>query len=438
MLKLQRNYYAEFKIIEDKEEKEVITVKYPTSCSLHIETGSYKSANMAVLQFLNLSRQDQAKLWLDIYNIGKKQIYVSVYAGYGNNMPLVFYGWVQLCTSQRESGAVDWVTEVQAYEGGKLFRYGFLNATFTESTKPEDIINYALEQDPNTKIGCITPDLPPLPRNKTFIGQTMDLFGREYGGYEVFIDKGKLHILGDNDVKKGDLLVITDETGLLGSPRRANSYVELEMLFEPQLNIGQAVSLLSDSMPQFNGVYKVIAINHTGTISDTQCGTLKTYLTLFKITGEAREVEEAKPATYDSKTVSGAWAKPVSGKVTDPYGYRIHPIKKKRLLHTGMDIGAGLNTPVYAPANGTVTFVGYQGGYGKAVQLSNGILNGKTLSSLFGHLNSWAVKVGDPVYKSQTIIGYVGSTGNSTGPHLHFEVREDGTPVNPTKYIGNY
>ena len=440
MLKFQRNYYIEFKIRELENgsmvDKEVVTVSYPTTLNLNISLGSYLASNSAQLSLYNLSREIQAKLWRDVYNNGNKQILMSIYAGYGSTMPLVFMGWVQSCTSYRSSGSVDWVTELQAFEGGYLYQYGFINATFTEYTKLADVINYMLEQDVDTKVGCISPELKDFPRNKTFIGQPIDLLHREYNGYEVFIDKGKLHILGENDVVKGELLVITDETGLLGSPKRANAFLELDIIFEPQVRVGQAISLLCDSMPQFNQAYKIVAIQHTGTISDRVCGNLKTHLTLSMLDSNYKTLEEEKPATYEEKNTS-QWQVPVSGgKITSQFGKRDKPTEGASTYHKGIDIGVKLGTPVYAPADGKVIFANWLGGYGKAVQIDNGVIDGKKVSSKFGHLNSWVVKAGQNVYKGETIIGYVGSTGVSTGPHLHFEVSENGSPVNPLKYIG--
>jgi len=456
MLKLQRNYYAEFRIREqDKEgnwsDYTYLTIKYPITLNLDIHLGSYKSANSGMFQFINLNKQTAAALWLDVYNIGKKEIMISLYAGYNNSMPLIFYGRVQNCTSYRAEGSTDWMTEIQAFEGGKLFQYGFINATFTKYTKFEDVLEFMLEDDADTKIGCIAPDIPPLPRNRTFIGQTMDLIGREYGGYETFIDKGKLHILGENDVLDDEMIVVTDKSGLLGTPKRASNFLEVNLIFEPQLKTGQAVSLQSESMPQFNKAYKVIAIHHTGTISDRVSGNLKTELTLSAEGSKPfRKVEQVVPLTYNSKTTNNnttKWDKPLkTGRLSDKFGMRYHPIKKKQIFHTGIDIAAPLNTPIYAPANGVVAITPlFNGGYGNWVQVNHGKIDNKEVVSSYGHMQSFAVKRGDTVYKGQTIIGYVGSTGvypdgkkSSTGNHLHFQVTENGKAVDPTKYIGNY
>lgn len=443
MRKFQRNYRAEFEIGLRNEQnqlvpQETLTIAYPFTCSLDIESGIYSSQQRGVFQFLNLSGTDQARLWLDVYNNGKKYIYMNFYAGYGNNMPLVFSGFVQSCTSQKEGGAVDYTTDMIVWDGGNLFKYGYLNSTFTQGTTLKDILDVATAGLKNVSVGYITPDLPPLPRNKTFIGQTMDLLGRSYGGYNIFVNNGELNILGDNDVIPGQVQVINDSTGLLGSPRRANGYVEVDMIFEPQLKAGQAIELFNHSLKWLNTVYKNVLVKHKGIISPAVSGKLITTATLTIFPGKPRILEKTKNEVTSATT--GQWQKPVQGKVTDPFGWRIHPIEKKRKFHAGMDIGAPLNTPVYASANGRVKAY-WNGnatkGFGKFIEIDNGIINGKHVVSWYGHLNEWLVQSGQIVHKGQQI-AKVGSTGSSTGPHLHFQVNEDRFPVDPTKYIGNY
>lgn len=442
MQKLQRDYTATIEIKRKNQNGEFetdkfITIEYPTTCNFHIELGAYQSAQMGVFQFYNLPRDVQADLWLDMYEIGKKRVIITFQAGYSPRdyhiVPMVFYGgFTQSCISYRDGGSTEWITELRAFEGGYLYKYGFINLTVDKYTKLEDVLNYMVSQDKDIKVGYITPQLPPIASHKTFIGQTMDLLGREYGGYEVFIDKGKLNILGTNDVLPGDLLVITDQSGLLGSPRRSNLFVELDMLFEPQLKIGQAVSLLSDSMPQFNQAYKVIAIKHNGIISPRVSGKLITTLTLSLFTDKPNELKPAKVAEYTKAGTVGQWIKPVSGIITGQFKEQ-----RKTHLHGGLDIAADANTPIVAPANGTITMAAWFGGYGKCVQMDNGVIDGKRVTSLYGHMSNFIVKTGDTVYQGQTI-GYVGSTGQSTGPHLHFEIKEDGSQINPIKYIGKF
>jgi murein DD-endopeptidase MepM/ murein hydrolase activator NlpD len=123
---------------------------------------------------------------------------------------------------------------------------------------------------------------------------------------------------------------------------------------------------------------------------------------------------------------NGALDWPVRGGITSGYGPRIHPIFHTPEFHTGIDIGAAWGVPVRAAADGTVLFTGWMRGYGMLVILDHG--NG--LSTTYSHLSSYAVGVGASVQKGD-VIGRIGSTGWSTGPHLFFEVRRNGQPVDP-------
>jgi len=117
---------------------------------------------------------------------------------------------------------------------------------------------------------------------------------------------------------------------------------------------------------------------------------------------------------------------PVAGHITSPFGYRTHPILKTRRLHTGVDIGAPSGTPIHAAGAGEVIYASWRGGYGNCVIIDHG--GGK--ATLYAHMSGYNTSMGRTVGKGD-IIGYVGSTGLSTGPHLHYEVRINGTPVNP-------
>lgn len=131
---------------------------------------------------------------------------------------------------------------------------------------------------------------------------------------------------------------------------------------------------------------------------------------------------------------TGQFMWPVLGTLTSTFGFRYHPIHRVRLMHTGLDISKGHGAAVRAADGGEVLFVGWRGGYGKVVMINHGERHGRNLVSLYGHLSSWSVSPGQSVSKGQ-VVGAVGSTGFSTGPHLHFEIREDGSPVNPLSYL---
>ena len=134
--------------------------------------------------------------------------------------------------------------------------------------------------------------------------------------------------------------------------------------------------------------------------------------------------------SYQPVSGSGAMIWPVNGVVTSPYGYRTHPIFGTTIYHSGIDIGVDYGTPVHAADGGVVVEAGWISGYGYAVIIDHG--NG--LSTLYGHNQELAVSEGQSVSQGQ-VIAYAGSTGNSTGPHVHFEVRANGDPVDPSAYL---
>lgn len=121
---------------------------------------------------------------------------------------------------------------------------------------------------------------------------------------------------------------------------------------------------------------------------------------------------------------------PARGRVTSGFGFRRHPVFGTQEMHTGIDIGAPLGTPVVSARAGTVIAADWEGGYGKLVRVDHG--DGLTTS--YSHLSQIAVRVGQRLYPGD-LIGYVGNTGFSTGPHLLFEIRVHGRPLDPLKYL---
>ena len=127
---------------------------------------------------------------------------------------------------------------------------------------------------------------------------------------------------------------------------------------------------------------------------------------------------------------SGAMIWPLTGPITSPFGWRTHPITGAQRFHSGIDIGGDYGDPIYAAQAGTVEYAGWISGYGNAVIINHG----GGISTLYGHCQSLDVSTGQSVAQGE-LIAECGSTGNSTGPHCHFEVRVSGEPVNPLEYL---
>lgn len=121
---------------------------------------------------------------------------------------------------------------------------------------------------------------------------------------------------------------------------------------------------------------------------------------------------------------------PVVGVITDGYGPRIHPITQQPDFHEGLDVSAAIGTPVLAPADGVVVFADRESGYGKMLKVSHGY----GFTTLYAHLDRFNVKPGQKVTRGQ-VLGKVGMTGRTNGPHLHYEVWKDGEKQNPLHYI---
>ncbi|QSQ24279.1 M23 family metallopeptidase [Pyxidicoccus parkwayensis] len=157
---------------------------------------------------------------------------------------------------------------------------------------------------------------------------------------------------------------------------------------------------------------------------------------LDKLSAEAtrqeQSLQELQAYFQDQKSMLAStpsvW--PARGWVTSDFGQRLDPYTADRVMHAGLDIAAPHGKEVYSPSDGTVVFAGLEGGYGNVLVIDHGY----GIKTRYGHLSKMLVKAGDHV-KRGALIAAVGNTGRSTGPHLHYEVRVNGIPQNPRKFI---
>ncbi|MCL6591920.1 MAG: peptidoglycan DD-metalloendopeptidase family protein [Firmicutes bacterium] len=144
----------------------------------------------------------------------------------------------------------------------------------------------------------------------------------------------------------------------------------------------------------------------------------------------ANEIRKREQTAGQEILGTGNMIWPVRGRLSSGFGWRVHPVLKQRKYHNGQDIAVPYGTPVLAADSGVVVVSGWQGGYGYFIAIDHGA----GISSCYGHNSKLLVEAGDKVTKGQ-VIAKSGSTGLSTGPHVHFEVRIQGVPVNPLPYL---
>jgi murein DD-endopeptidase MepM/ murein hydrolase activator NlpD len=161
-------------------------------------------------------------------------------------------------------------------------------------------------------------------------------------------------------------------------------------------------------------------------------------LSSLRTTALSGELSQAYAMGINPMTSSGDWTSllnapslwPVAGPITSSFGERMDPLNGEGAFHSGIDIGAVFGAAVRAPAGGVVLKASFGNGYGREILIDHG----SGIETLYGHLSGFAVTAGERVRRGQ-VIGYVGDSGRSTGPHLHYEVRIRNAPVNPHKYL---
>lgn len=164
--------------------------------------------------------------------------------------------------------------------------------------------------------------------------------------------------------------------------------------------------------------YATLSIRIDRTVKETQLRE-QGILSLWEALSERQSLLNATPSM-----------KPAKGWFTSRFGYRIDPFNNKAVMHAGLDIAGPPGTPVYAPADGVISYVGFESGYGKLVSIDHGY----GVVTRYGHNSRIFVELGQKV-KRHDVISAIGSTGRSSGPHVHYEVRIHGVPVDPINYI---
>lgn len=287
-------------------ENNALIIKYPMTLTFSIERNTLASANSGRFRVYNLAPDTRQRIFHDRNEtFNYKQIILQ--AGYDGDtkLPIVFQGNIMAAYSWREG--VNWITEIEAFDGGFGTINGQSNLTVPSGYSVPALLRSLIQSIPNVAVGAIGTFQPEdNPRGITLSGNTWDIVNNLKGNADAFIDQEKAFVLGQNDYLKSsanaflgaqptgqtledgtvvttpadNAFLISAASGLLGTPRRYNVRLDVDILFEPQIGVGNLAKLVSLE-PVFNGLYKVSGIAHRGTISGA-LGSVTTTVNLWK------------------------------------------------------------------------------------------------------------------------------------------------------------
>lgn len=276
---------------EVESKMEFLEITDPFTIQFTVSRDVNNSLNKFNCGIHNLNLKTRNKIFKDrLTKVYKRVIFQ---AGYGE-LVTIFQGDLYAAFSGKQGTEV--VTSIDSQDGGYSTNSGFFSGTFAKGAKMKDIVNQAIQSMPVLKKGVIggqnQANSQAKQRGFSYDGNPYDFIKAQYSG--AFIDNEKVNVLADNEVIGAPILKFTSESGLLGTPQRQDSYITIDIMFEPYVQVGQLVELDSKIAPQYNGQFKVLGINHSGMISKTSGGAIKTSLSLSQPNqlGSWKEVKE--------------------------------------------------------------------------------------------------------------------------------------------------
>lgn len=279
MIKFQRNFRLRVQVSDDGE---VIEIADPLTINFYISHRTMAAVNFANFTVYNIGLAKRLRVQKDRWD-DRKYRKIEFAAGYGGAYTNLFTGNIVLAQSGKRGGQTELATEIEAFDGG----YGMINSytggtnrSYGPNTPKRTIVKDLASDLKQCTVGAIGDFPGQCLRGRSLNGHTQDLLKAETNNH-FFIHHQKVFCLNNNEVIEGSIFLISSQTGLLGTPRRQETLLLVDILFEPRLVIGQAVRLESIVNPIYNGDYKVMGIEHRGTISAAQGGDCITTVSLW-------------------------------------------------------------------------------------------------------------------------------------------------------------
>lgn len=287
--KFQRKFslYVQINDTLNESEMEFIEISDPFTVQFNINRNIMSSLNTMQMQVFNLSRKTRSLIFKDRFSRIYRRIVFR--AGY-NRLSVCFQGDIFSAFSERRG--TDIITMIEARDGGFSNQTDQTSKTYAKGMTKSDLIKTLVSSIKTLNEGTISSDDTKSKRAVVIDGSTVQVLKQQSEG-GLFIDLEKINVLKNNEVLNGRIPLINSSTGLLGTPKRQDSYITVDSMFEPDINIGQAVEVESTIQKEFNGQYKVIGVQHSGTISQSSAGHLKSTFSLLlpdQLTGGFKQV----------------------------------------------------------------------------------------------------------------------------------------------------
>ena len=279
--KFQRDYL--FSVQSNLDAAEYYSVQPPLTIEFDIVRNTFASANTGRFRIYNLSESKRRNIYHVRYDIDEKHYQkVQMFAGYKTNkqLPMIFLGNVFTASTKR--AGVDWITDIEAFDGGVGMLTGQISLSKPAGWSATEVLRTLAGAMPYTRFGAVGDITAKNTRGISMVGNAWDIFKRIIGDGVAFIDLQNVYGLKENEylVKPGQIELILGSNNILGTPRRIGAIVEVDIIFEPSVFVGQAVAINSLETV-YNGIYQLRGIRHRGTISDAVCGDAVTTLSLW-------------------------------------------------------------------------------------------------------------------------------------------------------------
>lgn len=275
--------------------QEQLIIQPPFTIRFNVNRDATATVNTMDIDIYNLALSTRQNIFQDpFYQHPDLRKSIKLEAGYDAPFSTIFTGTIFGASSARRG--VDVVTSIKSSDGGWDIVNGFIWETFNNQGKTRfDLINYLSSKfSPNLQVGSVSGSFKDIALQRPVVlsGNTYQLL-KTYSDGKAFIDLERIYILQDNEYIGTTIPLISAETGLIDTPQRADTYLKLTTLFEPNIIVGQAVDVYSQVLPVYNNQYKVYGLQHQGTISEAEGGSLTTTYQLFdgrKFTGALKSV----------------------------------------------------------------------------------------------------------------------------------------------------